>query len=102
MTVGLIGYGCGMGLATTFGYILLQRGMPPFWLMFWTVVGGTLAAGGANAINMYVDRDIDRIMKRTQGRPLVTGEMRNMSSRRVAAETDTGAFLSPSAAATSR
>jgi protoheme IX farnesyltransferase len=38
-----------------------------------TVVGGTLAAGGANAINMYVDRDIDAIMDRTRSRPLVTG-----------------------------
>jgi len=41
--------------------------------MIITLVGGTLAAGGANAINMYVDRDIDRLMLRTQGRPLVTG-----------------------------
>ena len=40
-----------------------------------TVLGGTLAAGGANAINMYVDRDIDRLMQRTQSRPLVTGVM---------------------------
>lgn len=55
--------------------VVAQRGMPPFWLMFNTVVGGTLAAGGANAINMYVDRDIDKVMKRTQGRPLVTGVM---------------------------
>ena len=38
-----------------------------------TLVGGTLAAGGANAINMVVDRDIDKLMPRTQGRPLVTG-----------------------------
>ena len=38
-----------------------------------TVVGGTLAAGGANAINMVVDRDIDAVMRRTRGRPLVTG-----------------------------
>ena len=37
------------------------------------MLGGTLAAGGANAINMYVDRDIDRLMERTKGRPLVTG-----------------------------
>ncbi len=34
------------------------------------VVGGTLAAGGANAINMYVDRDIDDVMRRTRHRPL--------------------------------
>jgi protoheme IX farnesyltransferase len=41
--------------------------------MIATVVGGTLAAGGANAVNMYVDRDIDRVMDRTRNRPLVTG-----------------------------
>jgi protoheme IX farnesyltransferase len=39
------------------------------------VLGGAMAAGGANAINMYVDRDIDALMKRTQNRPLVTGAM---------------------------
>ena len=38
-----------------------------------TLVGGALAAGGANAINMVVDRDIDRVMHRTRNRPLVTG-----------------------------
>lgn len=42
-------------------------------LMVATLVGGTLAAGGANAINMYIDRDIDRLMERTKYRPLVTG-----------------------------
>lgn len=52
-----------------------QRGMPGWWLMVATVVGGTLSAGGANAINMVVDVDIDTIMERTQGRPLVTGAM---------------------------
>lgn len=53
--------------------VVAERGMPSLWLMVATVLGGTLAAGGANAINMYVDRDIDAIMKRTQNRPLVTG-----------------------------
>ena len=55
--------------------VVAERGLPSVWLMFHTVFGGTLAAGGANAINMYVDRDIDKVMKRTQGRPLVTGVM---------------------------
>src|SRR5262252_5245702 len=53
--------------------IVAQRGLPSLWLMLATVVGGALAAGGANAINMYVDRDIDAVMHRTQNRPLVTG-----------------------------
>src|SRR6516165_6678639 len=55
--------------------VVAQRGLPPVWLMAATLVGGALAAGGANAINMYVDRDIDRVMKRTKNRPLVTGAM---------------------------
>jgi protoheme IX farnesyltransferase len=55
--------------------VVAEGGLPGLWLIVATVVGGTLSAGGANAINMYVDRDIDRIMARTQGRPLVTGEL---------------------------
>jgi len=51
--------------------ILAQGGMPGVWLMIATLLGGTLAAGGANAINMYVDRDIDKLMHRTAKRPLV-------------------------------
>ena len=53
--------------------VVADRGIPSVWLMAATVVGGTLAAGGANAINMFVDRDIDRLMERTKNRPLVTG-----------------------------
>jgi protoheme IX farnesyltransferase len=55
--------------------VVADRGLPSLWLIACTVIGGTLAAGGANAINMVVDRDIDRLMERTKGRPLVTGAM---------------------------
>jgi protoheme IX farnesyltransferase len=55
--------------------IVAERGLPSLSLILATLVGGTLAAAGANALNMYVDRDIDRIMDRTKGRPLVTGEL---------------------------
>jgi len=51
------------------------RGVPSLGLMVATFVGGALAAGGANAVNMVVDRDIDRVMHRTRHRPLVTGEL---------------------------
>ncbi len=53
--------------------VVAERGLPSLWLVVATVWGGTLAAGGANAVNMYVDRDIDAVMHRTRKRPLVTG-----------------------------
>ena len=56
--------------------VLAKQGWPSIQLMAVTLFGGTLAAGGANAINMYIDRDIDALMVRTQGRPLVTGDIR--------------------------
>jgi protoheme IX farnesyltransferase len=55
--------------------VVAKRGLPPLGLVLATLVGGALAAGGANALNMYVDRDIDQLMDRTKGRPLVTGEI---------------------------
>jgi protoheme IX farnesyltransferase len=45
------------------------------WLAFWTLIGGTLAAGSANAINCYLDRDIDLLMARTRRRPLPAHEV---------------------------
>lgn len=53
--------------------VLAEGGWPSTWLVIITLIGGSLAAGGANAINMYIDRDIDRLMRRTAHRPLVTG-----------------------------
>ena len=52
-----------------------RRGVPSLGLMVATLAGGALAAGGANAVNMVVDRDIDKLMHRTRNRPLVTGVM---------------------------
>jgi heme o synthase len=59
-------------LVTTVPTMLLaQRGLPSLRLVLVTLVGGTLAAGSANTINCYLDRDIDAVMKRTSRRPLV-------------------------------
>ena len=54
---------------------LAEGGLPDLWLVVWTLVGGSLAAGSANTLNCYFDRDIDLLMRRTVNRPLVTGEV---------------------------
>jgi protoheme IX farnesyltransferase len=59
-------------LVTTVPTMLLaQRGLPSLKLVLVTLIGGTFAAGSANTINCYLDRDIDAVMKRTARRPLV-------------------------------
>ena len=55
--------------------VLAARGIPDVWLILGTLAGGALSAGSANAFNMYIDRDIDTLMARTKGRPIVTGEI---------------------------
>ncbi|HSR14942.1 MAG TPA: heme o synthase, partial [Gemmatimonadales bacterium] len=57
-------------ITTVPAMFLAARGVPPLDLVLWTLVGGSLAAGSANAINCYVDRDIDILMVRTRRRPL--------------------------------
>lgn len=54
---------------------LAAQGIPNLWLVLGVLVGGAVSAGCANAFNCYFDRDIDRLMKRTEKRPLVTGEV---------------------------
>jgi heme o synthase len=52
---------------------LAAGGLPPIGLVLATLVGGMLAAGSANTLNCYLDRDIDQVMHRTRNRPLATG-----------------------------
>lgn len=63
-------------LITTIPVMFLAAGgIPDLWLVVATLIGGGLSAGSAGAFNCYIDRDIDRVMKRTSKRPLVTGEL---------------------------
>jgi protoheme IX farnesyltransferase len=57
-------------ITTVPAMVLASRGLPPIGLILATLLGGTVAAGSANAINMYLDRDIDQVMRRTRRRPL--------------------------------
>jgi protoheme IX farnesyltransferase len=54
---------------------LAQEGIPNLWLVLVVLLGGMMSAGSAGTFNCHIDRDIDRVMNRTKGRPLVTGEI---------------------------
>jgi len=62
-------------ITTVPSMVLAASGWPGTWLVLATLIGGTLSAGGANALNSYVDRDIDEVMKRTHRRPLAQHEV---------------------------
>ena len=62
-------------ISTIPAMILAEEGIPDAWLVLATLVGGTLAAGSANAFNMVLESDLDQLMKRTSKRPLVTGAL---------------------------
>ncbi len=62
-------------ITTAPAMVLAEGGWPSPWLVAATLAGGMLAAGGANAVNQYADRDIDALMERTRGRPLPAGEL---------------------------
>jgi protoheme IX farnesyltransferase len=68
-------------LVTTAGAMYLtEAGAPSLWLVFWTMVGGYLAAGGAGAINCAFDGDIDINMGRTSRRPVPSGRISQRSA----------------------
>lgn len=60
--------------------ILAEKGLPNLWLVLATLIGGAMSAGSAGAFNCYIDREADRLMKRTKNRPLVTGEISDRSA----------------------
>jgi protoheme IX farnesyltransferase len=62
-------------LTTVAPMFITDRGLPPAALVGWVVLAGYLMAGGANAINMWFDRDIDLAMSRTKLRPVPAGRL---------------------------
>ena len=60
-------------ITTVPAVVLATGGFPSLTLLAWTLIGGTLAAGSANAFNMVIESERDKLMKRTAKRPLVTG-----------------------------
>jgi len=62
-------------ITTAAAMVIAARGLPPFWLVFWTLLAGALASASAGSFNCVWDVDIDRIMKRTQQRPIPQGRI---------------------------
>jgi protoheme IX farnesyltransferase len=73
--------------------VVAAGGWPSARLVIVTLVGGTLSAGGANAANMYLERDIDALMRRTAHRPLVTGAVSPPAALAFAVGLEVAAFL---------
>jgi protoheme IX farnesyltransferase len=66
----------GLLLITTYGGLVIGgQEWPSFYLTFWTLLGGALAAGGSSALNQYIDRELDKNMQRTAKRPLADGRL---------------------------
>ncbi len=72
---------------------IANRGFPPVGLLLATLVGGAMAAGSANCINCYIDRDIDQVMGRTQRRSLPSGRVQPTQALIFGVVLGVGAFL---------
>ena len=70
-----------------------EQGTPSLWLIIATMVGGSLAAAGANSFNMVLDADIDKRMNRTSNRPLVSGAITPKEATVFASVLEIGAFI---------
>lgn len=64
-------------VTTITGLVVGAKGFPPVSVMFWTILGGALAAGGSSALNQYIDHEVDKHMQRTAHRPLAAGRLTN-------------------------
>jgi len=72
---------------------IAEKGLPPLGLVIATLVGGAMAAGSANCINCYIDRDIDQIMGRTQRRSIPTGRVQPAQALIFGITLGVGAFI---------
>jgi heme o synthase len=80
-------------ITTVPAMFVASRTVPSFRLVALTVIGGTFAAGGANAFNMFYDRDIDAVMSRTKRRPLVSGVVRPIEALALSVGLEVSAFV---------
>jgi heme o synthase len=81
-------------LGTTLAAMAIAyRGLPPWYLVIPTLLGGAMAAGSANCINCYIDRDIDQIMGRTQRRSLPAGKVQPTQALIFGSVLGVGAFI---------
>jgi heme o synthase len=62
-------------ITTAAAMVMAAHGLPPPELLAWTLLGGALSAASAGAFNCVIDRDIDRVMRRTMNRPVAAGRI---------------------------
>jgi protoheme IX farnesyltransferase len=79
-------------ITTVPAMVVAADGWPGTWLVIATILGGSASAAGANVINCWYDRDIDAIMRRTSGRPLVRGVIPPTHALSVGVALGAGAF----------